>query len=150
MMTAFINEIKHHIEGMMANDEVFRAKVEAKKRDYSGCANYIIAEIKKRYKGKDTVCDDDEVFGLAVHYFDENIQSPGVVPGRVVVSRRLSAEEKAQVEKEAREELRREALEAEKQRLAKVEAARKKKAADKAAQKQKEWDEADLLFKFDE
>lgn len=172
-MKEFIKAIRKHLEGMMAADPEFRAKVEAKKSDWEGCANWVVAEVKKKYaKNSQAVLTDEEVFGMAVHFFDEkDLTAPSKTDNcKVVVSRKdpLTEEEKRQLDEEAKVEARadykRQRKEEEQRRLVKAADAKAKRdaakaeAAMKAEEKRKAEAEARIkaaeaeccLFDFDE
>lgn len=52
-------------------DEQFKAKYENPKKSIKECAKYICNEMKKQAENGVAVGEDDYVFGLAVHYYDE-------------------------------------------------------------------------------
>ena len=140
-MKEFINAIRKHIESMMAADPVFRAKVVAKKSDWEGCASWVVAEVKNKYaKSNQAVLTDEEVFGMAVHFFDEaGLTAPSKTDScKVVVSRKdpLTEKEKQQLEAEAKVEARadykRQRKEEEQRRLVKAADAKAKRDAAKA------------------
>lgn len=175
IMKKFQDAIKAHLDKMAAEDDVFAAKYAAKcgseADSIQKCCSYIINEVQKKYKvGNSAVLTDDEVFGMATHYYDENIAAPkGVANCKVVMSQaELTPEDEEAIRKEARaaaeqkirdEEaarIRREQEEAERKKIAAEEAAERRRAAaekkkqEEAERKRKEWEEADLLFSFDE
>lgn len=174
-MKGFQNAIKEHLEKIAAQDEVFAAKYaakcEAEPESIKKCCSYIIDQVQKNYKhGNSAVLTNDEVFGMAMHYYDENIAPPKVVSSCTVImskeqltpedeeairrEARAAAEQKIRDEETAR--IQREKAEAERKRIAAEEAAAKKKEAaerkkkEEAERKRKEWEEADLLFSFED
>lgn len=52
-------------------DEQFAAKYNNPKKSIKECAKYICNEMKKQAENGVAVGEDDYVFGLAVHYYDE-------------------------------------------------------------------------------
>lgn len=175
IMKGFQQAIKDHLEKMAAQDEAFAekfaAKCEAEQDSISNCCKYITNEVQKKYKqGNSAVLTDAEVFGMAMHYYDENLTPPkSGVNCKVVMSKaeltpedeeairreaRAAAEQKIRDEEAAR--IRREQEAAERKQKAAEEAAAKRKEAaerkkkEEAERKRKEWEEADLLFNFDE
>lgn len=174
IMKAFINEIKAHLEKVAEQDEVFgakfRAKCEAEPDSIEKCCGYIVAEVQKNYKkGNSAVLTNDEVFGMAMHYYDENLQNVQTARCQVVVTKEeLTEEDKERIRREAREEAERAVKAEEHARIAREQAkARAEEKAKKDAaeerrkqaerkkqeeleRKRKEWETADLLFNFDD
>ena len=141
IMNEFENTIKAHLDKVAAEDPVFGEKYrealarEDKKKDITHCCNYIIGEVKKTGRKGFT---DDEVFGMAMHFYDEaKVTGPdgGQAGCQVVVNHevKLSADEVKKIQeaarKEAEEKVRREAL-------ARIE--RERKAAEERAKKAEE------------
>lgn len=175
IMKGFQQAIKEHLDKMAAQDEAFAekfaAKCEAEQDSIANCCKYITNEVQKKYKqGNSAVLTDAEVFGMAMHYYDENLTPPkSGVNCKVVMSKaELTPEDEEAIRREARaaaeqkirdEEatrIRREQEAAERKQKAAEEAAAKRKEAaerkkkEEAERKRKEWEEADLLFNFDE
>ena len=175
IMKGFQEAIKAHLDKMAAQDEAFAekfaAKCEAEQDSISNCCKYITNEVQKKYKqGNSAVLTDAEVFGMAMHYYDENITPPKTGTNCTVVMSKaeLTPEDEEAIRQEARaaaeakirneeaEKIRREKEEAERKRIAAEEAAAKrkeaaeKKKAEEMERKRREWETADLLFNFDE
>ena len=175
IMKGFQTAIKDHLEKMAAQDEAFAekfaAKCEAEQDSIANCCKYITNEVQKQYKqGNSAVLTDAEVFGMAMHYYDEDITPPKVASNCTVVMSKaeLTPEDEEAIRQEARaaaeakirneesEKIRRKKEEAERKKRAAEEAAAKKKEAverkkqEEAERRRKEWEEADLLFSFDE
>lgn len=101
---SFKDAIKSYLDRRAGQDELF-AKTYAKEgKTLEECCNYIIGEARKR--GNSVAMTDDEVFGLAVHYYDED----DIKINRVSMSRKtedvkvtLSTEEMEEARKEARQ-----------------------------------------------
>ena len=174
-MKGFQQAIKDHLEKMAAQDEAFAAKYAAKcqaeQDSIANCCKYITNEVQSKYKtGNSAVLTDAEVFGMAMHYYDENLTPPkSGVNCKVVMSKaELTPEDEEAIRREARvaaeqkirdeeaERIRKEQEAAERKQKAAEEAAAKRKEAaerkkkEEAERKRKEWEEADLLFNFDE
>jgi hypothetical protein len=174
-MKEFQKAIKDHLEKMAAQDEAFAEKytVKCENEDESikKCCSYIVSEVQKKYKqGNSAVLTNDEVFGMAMHYYDEDITPPKSASSCTVVMSKaeLTPEDEEAIRREARaaaeakmrneeaERIRREQAEAERKRIAAEEAAAKKKEAAERKKKEeeerrrKEWEEADLLFGWDD
>ena len=75
-MNTFENIIKEYIEGVCKTYEVLAGKYEKSGKDIEGCCKYIESEAKKKAKNGCAVIADAEVFGWAIHYFDEEMTAP--------------------------------------------------------------------------
>lgn len=91
----FQKTIKAYLDKRAAEDELFAKSYAKEKKSIKECCNYIISEVKKSGR-----CGfaDDEIFGMAVHYYDED--DLGTIPtanAKVVVNHeiQLTEEEKA-------------------------------------------------------
>lgn len=175
IMKGFQQAIKDHLEKMAAQDEAFAEKYAAKCQEeqdsIANCCKYITNQVQKNYKqGNSAVLTNDEVFGMAMHYYDENIAPPTVASNCTVIMSKaeLTPEDEEAIRREARaaaeakirneeaEKIRREQEAAERKKPAAEEAAIKRaeaaerKKKEEAERRRREWEEADLLFSFDE
>ena len=67
--------IEKHLAEIASKDPLFSENLKKPNKSIDGCMNYIMATAKK--KGANMVTDD-EVFGWAIHYYDEDsIKDPG-------------------------------------------------------------------------
>lgn len=89
-MTPFEQIIKEHLEKKAVSDAVFAEKFiercKADQKAIEGCCAYITAEAKKKAVKGCAVIADDEVFGWAIHYFDENLSAPATAPAAKVAT----------------------------------------------------------------
>ncbi|MBC8618934.1 PcfK-like family protein [Parabacteroides faecis] len=70
MKTKSFNEvIADYLKQRATEDALFTPKFTNSKKSVDECCQYILGEARKR--GREVVMTDDEVFGLAVHYYDE-------------------------------------------------------------------------------
>lgn len=174
IMKAFINEIKAHLEKVAQSDEAFAAKFKTKceneENSVEKCCGYIVAEVQKNYKkGNCAVLTKDEVFGMAMHYYDEDLKNVKTAKCQVVVAKdELTEEDKERIRKQVREDAERAVRVAEEAKVASekakadAEAKAKRDAAEERRKqaelkkqqelerKRKEWETADCLFTFDE
>ena len=68
---SFKQVIQSYLEERAKRDSLFVASFAKPNKNIDECCNYIIGEARKR--GGNAVCmSDDEVFGLAIHYYDED------------------------------------------------------------------------------
>ncbi len=107
---AFADTIRHYLEKRAENDVLFAVKFANPSKSVEDCVTYIINEVKKSGCNGFT---DDEIFGKAVHYFEENeIEVGNPINCQVVVNHtvELTEEEKEQSRQEAIAKLRNEEL----------------------------------------
>lgn len=84
------------MEQRAASDPLFAPKFANPKKSVDECCRYILGEARKR--GTCVVMDDAEVFGLAVHYYDEeNIKIEKVSAVRSVSSSSSSSSHKVKL-----------------------------------------------------
>lgn len=70
MRTKSFNEvIADYLKQRAAEDTLFAPKFTNPKKSIDECCRYILGEARKH--GNEVVMADDEVFGLAIHYYDE-------------------------------------------------------------------------------
>lgn len=159
-MKMFEKAIKAFLDDKAKKDPAFAEKYNSGKKNIADCCKFIIAEVKKSCKGKEAACTDEYVYGLAMHYYDEeNIKVPAnapscsvVVPGDI----KLSEEDKKEAREEAMRRLKEQEVqeqirkERQKQESAekKAETERKRKEA-AIERRRKELESSSLLFNFD-
>ena len=151
-MNDFQNAIRTHLEKRAQEDsqfaEKYRAKMEADKNSIIQCCSYIAQEVKGM---KVEVLTHSEVYGLAAHFFDEDIKVASNVKCKVVVSRSdMTPEEIESIKAEAREAAKREILEeevkTEKERIRKEEEKAARKAEEAAKKLKEKEDKARLAY----
>lgn len=73
MLVSADTRLKDYLDERAAQDPVFAIKYQTSGKTIEGCLKYITDEARKAASGKNSFCATDEsVFGLAVHYFDED------------------------------------------------------------------------------
>ncbi len=98
---SFQDTIKAYLDKRAQEDSLFAQSYAKEGKSIEECCNYIIQEVKKMNVAG---LSDDEVFGLAVHYYDEDdLGDIKASNCRVVVNHsvELTEEEKAQARKDA-------------------------------------------------
>ena len=89
-MIPFEKIIKEHLEKKAGSDAVFAEKFiercKADQKAIENCCAYITAEAKKKAQNGCAVIADDEVFGWAIHFFDENLSAPATAPTATVTT----------------------------------------------------------------
>lgn len=99
--THFQTEIQSYLEQRAEYDELFARSYRNPLKNIEDCVTYILNEVQK------SGCNgfaDDEIFGMAVHYYDEaDIEIGKPIGCKVVVNHtvELTEEEKAEARKEA-------------------------------------------------
>ncbi len=97
----FKNTIKAYLDQRAEQDVLFSFQYSKPEKNIDDCVTYILNEVKK------SVCNgfaDDEIYSMAVHYYDEdNIEVGKPMNAHVVVNHvvELTAEEKEQARKDA-------------------------------------------------
>lgn len=91
----FKSAIENHLKNRALEDELFAVTLKKENKNIDECINYILKTVK------DSGCNgfaDEEIFGMAVHYYDEDdIKNVASVSGRVIINKsiELTEEEKA-------------------------------------------------------
>lgn len=139
-MNEYHEALKTFLDRTAQTDSAFAAKYAAKiekdggvEKSIKGCGDYIASEVHKHKARK--VWTDPEIYGMAMHYYDEGLKPPKSVPGFdvVVTKPELTEADKARLEKEARE-----AVEADFRRQEEL---RLRAEAEKAEKRQKQAEE---------
>ena len=68
-MKEFKDTIQKYLQERAAEDLLFAPRLANPKKSIDECCRYILGEARKR--GTSVVMSDTEVFGMAVHYYDE-------------------------------------------------------------------------------
>lgn len=66
---SFKQTISQHLEGLAATDALFAETLKKENKNIDECVNYILTTVQKSGCNGFT---DEEVFGMAVHYYDED------------------------------------------------------------------------------
>jgi hypothetical protein len=92
--TKFFEEtIKAYLDKRAKEDELFAVAYAKEGKSISECCNYILQEVGK--SGRSGFADE-EIYGMAVHYYDEENVKAKEMPShvRVVVNHKIEKEEK--------------------------------------------------------
>ena len=104
----FAEAIKSYLDRRVSEDKMFAESYANPKKNIIKCCDFIVSEVKRQNR---TAMTDDEVYGLAVHYYDE------ADPGRIdkgIASRAaivIPGEDKERLRAEAIEEYKRQCIE---------------------------------------
>jgi PcfK-like protein len=99
----FKKTIQQYLEKRAGEDSLFAETLKKENKSIDECVNYILSEVQK------SGCNgfaDEEIFGMAVHYFDEDDVKPGSAKSmKVIVNHHveLTEEEKAIAKEKAME-----------------------------------------------
>lgn len=81
--------IKAYLDDRASNDELFAATYSKPNKSLDECCNYILHEVQK--SGQNGFADE-EIFGMAIHYYDEDdIKDIKPINARVVVNHHVDA-----------------------------------------------------------
>ena len=67
---SFKQAIKAYLDKRAEEDSLFAPKYANEKKSIDECCSYIMGEARKR--GNAIAISDEEVYGMAVHYYDED------------------------------------------------------------------------------
>lgn len=95
----FEDSIKAYLDKRAKEDELFAVAYAKEEKCISECCNYILERVRKSGRNGYT---DEEIYGMAVHYYDEDNIKAEAMPSnvRVVVNHKEGKEEKQPTEKE--------------------------------------------------
>lgn len=102
-----IEALKKYLDQRAAEDPLFAESYKKPAKSLEECCRYINGEVYKKRHGSNCIClTDDEVYGMAVHYYDEDDIDINRVPKPQVATTKRDPEEekKAVVEEIKREE----------------------------------------------
>lgn len=83
--TEFETAIKTYLDSAAEKDELFAKAYRNPKKNIKDCCTLLMNEAKKAAKNGSIACKDDEIYGLAMHYYDEEDIEVGEVPVNVEV-----------------------------------------------------------------
>jgi hypothetical protein len=119
----FTERIQEFIDKQVAEDAAFAEKVRSTKRTVKDCATWMIEQLAQDFQKTGKMgYDDSEIYGLALHFFDEpnlkakgNLNFQGLIMSNRPATRpykpkELSDEEKARLDVAAREQYKNEQL----------------------------------------
>lgn len=131
--------IKAHLDAMAQKDACFAERYANSDKNIDECMDYILSEARKR--GRTVYMSDQEVFGMAAHYYEEDGIKVSKQPSSVKATTvddpaELTDEEKANIKKEAVEAYRQQCMEAEAAAVKKREKKRREAKQNAMAQEQ--------------
>jgi len=88
----FKKTIKEYLDNRAAGDELFAKSYAKENKNINECINFILQQVQKSGCNGFT---DEEVYGMAVHYYDEdNLKDIKVTTCKVIVNHKVKLTEK--------------------------------------------------------
>ena len=85
----FKEAIASYLQTLALSDELFAKTLNKSNKNINDCVTYILNEVKK---SKRVGFEDDEIFKMAIHYYDEDsIEVSKPLPSRVVINKPIAA-----------------------------------------------------------
>ena len=85
----FKTVISEHLQSVAATDQLFAITLKKKNKTIDECINYILKTVKD---SGSCGFPDDEIFQMAVHYYDEDdITAKDAIKARVVINRAVDS-----------------------------------------------------------
>lgn len=134
--------IKNYLDNRARTDELFAAKYANPKKSIDECCKYITGEAYARAKNGCAVISDEEVYGMAVHYYDEDDIKIRKAPN----ARTAKTNAEPELTKEQQEALR---LQAEKEYKAQILAEFKQKEIERKAKAREKKPQPQMASLFD-
>lgn len=104
-MKNFQKAIKAYLDNLATTDSQFAEKYKNPKKTIEECCQYIVGEVRRKTKGPTAVMNDEEVYGMAIHYYDEeNIKIHKSPKCSTSTSQELTEEEKKKLREQAEKE----------------------------------------------
>lgn len=97
--------IEQHLQGVAQHNSIFAEKLKNPKKNIDDCITYILNQVKQ--SGSNGF-EDTEIFGMAMHYYDEEDVKPGdKINANVVVNHeiQLTEEEIKELKEKARQKV---------------------------------------------
>lgn len=137
-----ITAIKNYLDNRARTDKLFAAKYANPKKSIDECCKYITGEAYARAKNGCAVISDEEVYGMAVHYYDEEDIKIRKAPN----ARTAKTNAEPELTKEQQEALR---LQAEKEYKAQILAEFKQKEIERKAKAREKKPQPQMASLFD-
>ena len=134
--------IKNYLDNRAKTDELFAAKYANPKKSIDECCKYITGEAYAKAKNGCAVISDEEVYGMAVHYYDEEDIKIRKAPN----ARTAKTNAEPELTKEQQEALR---LQAEKEYKAQILAEFKQKEIERKAKAREKKPQLQMASLFD-
>lgn len=83
--TEFETAIKTYLDSVAEKDELFAKSYKKPNKSIKECCAFLMNEAKKAAKNGSIACKDEEIYGLAMHYYDEDDIEVGEAPANAKV-----------------------------------------------------------------
>lgn len=67
-----LRKVADYLQERAKQDSLFASSLKKEQKSLNECWNYIVAEARKKAKNNCACLEDEEVYGIAVHYYDED------------------------------------------------------------------------------
>ena len=104
----FKKAIQAYLDLRAKTDKLFAVSYAKTNKNLDDCCNYILGEAKKR--GNAVAMTDEEVYGMAVHYYDEDDIKINKLPTNARASESVPASKVVELTEEDKEKARQEAI----------------------------------------
>ncbi|WP_291584871.1 PcfK-like family protein [Bacteroides sp.] len=104
----FKKAIQAYLDLRAKTDKLFAVSYAKTNKNLDECCNYILGEAKKR--GNAVAMTDEEVYGMAVHYYDEDDIKINKLPANARTSVSVPASKAVELTEEDKEKARQEAI----------------------------------------
>lgn len=104
---AVMDVVRNYMEERCASDPILAIKYANPAKSLEKALNYMASEVKKSGL---TIMDSESVFGLILHYYDENLEDVPNVNCKIAVAKELTDTERAEAKAEAMEQYKEEQL----------------------------------------
>lgn len=95
-----VEVIRNYMEERCASDPILAIKYADPSKSIEKALNYVASEVQKSGL---TIMDSESVFGLILHYYDENLEDVPNVNCKIAVAKELTDSERAEAKAEAME-----------------------------------------------
>lgn len=105
--SAVMDVVRNYMEERCASDPILAIKYANPAKSLEKALNYVASEVKKSGL---TIMDSESVFGLILHYYDENLEDVPNVNCKIAVAKELTDTERAEAKEQAMEQYKEEQL----------------------------------------
>lgn len=104
---AVMDVVRNYMEERCASDPILAIKYANPAKSIEKALNYVASEVQKSGL---TIMDSESVFGLILHYYDENLEDIPNVNCKIAVAKELTDAERAEAKEQAMEQYKEEQL----------------------------------------
>ena len=104
---AVMDVVRNYMEERCASDPILAIKYANPAKSLEKALNFVAHEVQKSGL---TIMDSDSVFGLILHYYDENLEDVPNVNCKIAVAKELTDTERAEAKAQAMEQYKKEQL----------------------------------------